>query len=137
MPMFLGWIAYTILVLQGAAAKSILGLVSAGPITLRKCCRVIPKTIEYACIARPSSHTPWGRSLLCCWSKFTGGGCLLFSKLLGDPTECLTVGCWHQDPMALGPAQPFRIGSCPKQNQSVGAIVFSAKRPNNVNFLNL
>jgi len=135
--MFLGWIAYTILVMQGAAAKSILGLVSAGPITLRKCCHVIPKTIKYACIARPSSHTPWGRSLLCCWSKFTGGGLPSLLKAIGRPNRVFDCGLLTPGPNGVGPAQPFRIGSCPKQNQSVGAIVSSAKRPNNVNFLNL
>jgi hypothetical protein len=92
MPMFLGWIAYTILVMQGAAAKSILGPVSAGPITLQKCYRVIPKTIEYACVARPSSHTPWGRSLLCCWSKFTGGGLPSLLKAVGRPNRVFDCG---------------------------------------------
>jgi len=119
--MFLGWIAYTILVLQGAAAKSILGpvsagpitlrsilgLVSAGPITLRKCCRVIPKTIEYACVARPSSHTPWDRSLLCCWSKFTSGGLPSLLKAVGRPNRVFDCGLLTPELNGVGSCSTF------------------------------
>jgi len=55
-------------------------------------CTTIPKNIGYGCTARPSSHTPWGHTLLWFWSKYMAEGFALSSQSTGRPNRMVTCG---------------------------------------------
>jgi hypothetical protein len=71
---------------------------------------------------------PGGHTLLWFWSKFTAGGFALSSQSYWETQHSgwlWVIGyCWHQDPMTLGPPQPFRV-----RTQELGALPSLPKDP--------